>query len=266
MKRGLSLALSICLLNATAFSVDFGNIIKQLPLYKEMQNVQVPQVNDIKKQLPIPKEIPKSQVQQQKQDAQSASISCEEMLAKSPKKPVIEETAKNVLIGVAVGAVVGALVSKDKAKGAILGAVSGAAAGIAYSYLTTQDTQRESLESAAKRLGYRYDKPELFLEFRAKNKSNFKRGDYLVGALRITLLTPQKDRDQQHQVTISAYLVKDGERIPLGVENYYFNAGTTPVLYAFPICDAVKPGAYKIAFEVIGLGTEREVVYEFRVF
>lgn len=199
--------------------------------------------------------------------------SCKVMLDNTPKNSLANETAKNVLKGAATGAIIGGLFSRDRGKGAIIGAITGAGVAVAYSALKTKHLQPESPKDTAKRLGYDPSMGELLnFELLPSEVKSYKIGEYADIVLRISLLTPEalqkKDnqKDELIPIWVNSYLVKDGGILyPLSSESYYLIPGTSALPYYLPICDEIKPGNYKLRFQITGLGREVSREVDFRV-
>ncbi len=207
---------------------------------------------------------------QQKQEIQPTDISCISMLNASPKNTLANKTAENMLKGAITGAALGAILGNDRGKGAIIGAITGAMAATAYTAATTKYLQPEKPQDTAKKLNYSPSMGELLaLEVIPSEKKSYKVGSYAEVVLRVSLLTPEsleKKEQDPIPVWVTSYLVKDNTTLyPLASESYYLYPGTYGLPYYFPICNEIRPGNYKLRFQVTSLGKEASKDAEFEV-
>ncbi len=224
------------------------------------------------KQLPIQIPFPATPSKREIKAHVPASTSCRAMLDNTPKNSLADEVAKYIFIGAASGGVAGTIVSRDM-KGTAIGIMTGVGAAVIYVMAKTQHFQPEDPEHTAKRLGYEPSMGGLLnLEIPALKTKDYRKGQYVEIVLRVSLLTPEalqkKDnqKDELIPIWVNSYLVKDrGIFYPLSSESYYLIPGTFALPYYLPICDEIKPGNYKLRFQITGLGREVSREVDFRV-
>ncbi|MEN3034523.1 MAG: glycine zipper 2TM domain-containing protein [Aquificaceae bacterium] len=194
-----------------------------------------------------------------------ATKSCEEMLDSSPKSRLTIDTAKNVAVGALVGGAIGAMLDEsNRVRGGIIGGILGALGGTAISILQNESRFMENYDKAAKRYGYSPSMGEFIAIETVSPKNALNMGEYANLIVKVVVLTPEGSRgDSAYPVTIRSYLKQRDYLLPLGSENYYFQNGTTPLVYNIPVCNLFKPGEYSIVFEGIAFGkrVSNEVVF-----